>query len=294
MTERPDSQLRLGVIADIHLAPAGTPATSWHGPIHGAQMRSRLREALACLSSEEVGAIVLLGDLTEGADRESMDAVLVDCAGLSRPTFVVPGNCDLGRDESALELACEAAGSPVELLNSQGTLLGRGLRIAGQPLAHVGGEIGASALPDTARWNGDATIWISHYPPLSRRQQAADAGVLYSGDLANSDAVAEALRDRGAPTIALHGHLHFRDVVSDKHLLQIGVPALAEGPHELVVVDVQLGNGLVVEVRTHALEARATKTARAPAFAPADGRWSYRSGTWRPESMGRSHPVSQR
>jgi len=97
MTERPDSQLRLGVIADIHLAPAGTPATSWHGPIHGAQMRSRLREALACLSSEEVGAIVLLGDLTEGADRESMDAVLLDCGGLSRPTFVVPGNCESDR-----------------------------------------------------------------------------------------------------------------------------------------------------------------------------------------------------
>lgn len=92
------SQLRLGVIADIHLAPAGTRATSWHGPIHGAQMRSRLGEALACLEDDAVGAVVLLGDLTEGADRESANSVLLDCAGLRRPTFVVPGNCDLGAD----------------------------------------------------------------------------------------------------------------------------------------------------------------------------------------------------
>jgi Icc-related predicted phosphoesterase len=257
-------------------------------------MRSRLGEALACLEDEAVGAVVLLGDLTEGADRESANAVLLDCAGLRRPIFVVPGNCDLGADGSMLAGACESAGSPVELLSSRGTLLGGGLRIAGQPLAHVAGEVRASALPDTASWNGDAAIWISHYPPLSRRQQAADAGVLYSGDLTNSDAVAEALRERGSPTITLHGHLHFRDAVSDKHLLQIGVPALAEAPHELVVVDIRLGNELVVGVRTHTLEARATKTAHAPAFAPADGRWSYRSGTWRPESMERSHPVSQR
>ena len=142
-------------------------------------------------------------------------------------------------------------------------------------------EVRASALPATATWNGDAVISISHYPPLSRREQAAEAGVLYSGDLANSDAVADVLRERDAPTIALHGHLHFRDAVSDKHLLQIGVPALAESPHELVVVDVQLGKELVVEMRTHTLEAQAPEAARAPAFAPADGRWSYRSGTWR-------------
>jgi calcineurin-like phosphoesterase family protein len=270
----------LGVIADIHLAPAGTPPTSWHGPIHGAQMRSRLGEALAWLGDEAVDAIVLLGDLTELADHESMNAVLLDSAGLGRPVFVVPGNHDLGGDESMLARACEAAGSLVELLSSRGASLGNGLRIAGQPIAHSAGGVRASAQPDTAGWNGDAVIWISHYPPLSRRQMAAEAGALYPGDLANSDAVAEALLERGAPTVAVHGHVHFRDAVSDEHLLQIGVPALAEVPHELVVVDVQLGNELVVEMRTHTLEARA-KTARAPAFAPADARWSYRGGTWR-------------
>lgn len=255
-------------------------------------MRSRLGEALACLSSEAVGAIVLLGDLTEHADHESVDTVLLDCAGLGRPVFVVPGNCDLGADGSLFARVCEAAGSAVELLSSRGTLLGRGLRIAGQPIAHVAGEVRASSLPDTASWNGDAAIWISHYPPLSRRQQAAKAGVLYSGDLANSDAVAEALRERGAPTIALHGHLHFRDAVSDKHLLQIGMPALA-APHELAVVDLQLGSELVVEVRTHVLEPRAAKTARAPAFAPSHSSWSYRDGTWQVEPSGeRVHPAN--
>ena len=76
MSERPGTRLRLGVIADIHLAPAGTPATSWHGPIHGAEMRSRLGEVAFRLHDEAVTVIVLLGDLTERADRESADAVL--------------------------------------------------------------------------------------------------------------------------------------------------------------------------------------------------------------------------
>jgi DNA repair exonuclease SbcCD nuclease subunit len=244
-------------------------------------MRGRLREALACLRDEAVDAIVLLGDLTELADHESMNAVLLDSVGLGRPVFVVPGNHDLGADGSMLARACEAAGSSVELLSSQGAPLGNGLRIAGQPIAHVAGVVRASALPDTAGFNRDAVIWISHYPPLSRQRMAAEAGALYPGDLANSDAVAEALRERGAPTIAVHGHVHFRDAVSDEHVLQIGVPALAEAPHELVVVDVQLGNELVVGMRTHTLDARAATTARAPAFAPADARWSYRGGTWR-------------
>jgi Icc-related predicted phosphoesterase len=243
-------------------------------------MRGRLREALAWLDDEAVDAIVLLGDLTELADDESMNAVLLDSAGLSRPVFVVPGNHDLGADGSVLARACEVAGSSVELLGSRGAPLGNGLRIAGQPISHTASEVSASALPDTAGWNGDAVIWTSHYPPLSRQQMAAEAGALYPGDLANSDAVAEALRERGAPTIAVHGHVHFRDAVAGNHLLQIGVPALAEVPHELVVVDVQLGDELVVEMRTHTLDARAN-SARAPAFAPADARWSYRGGTWR-------------
>jgi hypothetical protein len=77
--------------------------------------------------------------------------------------------------------------------------------------------------------------------------------------------------------------LHFRDAVSDQHVLQIGVPALAEAPHELVVVDVQLGSELVVEGRTQALEPRAAESARAPAFAPFHCSWSYRDGTWQLE-----------
>ncbi len=243
-------------------------------------MRSRLGAALARLDDETVGAIVLLGDLIEHADHESLDIVLRGCAALGRPIFVASGNHDLGADESMLARACEDAGGSVELLSSRGVPLGRGLRIAGQPIAHAAGEVRASALPDTASWNGETAIWLSHYPPLSRRRQAVAAGVLHSGDLTNSNAVAEALRERRAPTIAVHGHLHFRDATSDGHLLQIGTPALAEAPHGLVVVDIQLGNELVVELRTHALEARAAMTARAPAFAPADSRWSYRGGTW--------------
>lgn len=88
------SVLRLGAVADSHLAPAGTPPACWHNAHDLTGAHDRLAAALALLGSAGVDAVAVLGDLAHLGDDVSLDAGtrLLEAAGL--PVFVVPGNHD--------------------------------------------------------------------------------------------------------------------------------------------------------------------------------------------------------
>src|SRR5262249_11667339 len=61
--------LRLGVLSDLHLAPAETPPAQFNSTVQLGQSRGLLQTALAWLTPQ-VDAFILLGDLTQSATAD--------------------------------------------------------------------------------------------------------------------------------------------------------------------------------------------------------------------------------
>jgi hypothetical protein len=88
-----------------------------------------------------------------------------------------------------------------------------------------------------------------------------------------------AILARTAPTVILHGHIHIRHAVSEGNLLQIGVAALIEPPHEVAVIEIDERDGaLTVSAEHHSVADFETDVL--PVLSPDRSVWTYREGAW--------------
>lgn len=268
-------------MSDAHLAAAGTEPYVWHNTVDLPHSAELLDAALAWLRAQQVDTIVLLGDLTEGADAESF-AVVRDRAGkLGKPVLAAPGNCDVDPGDRSISAF-------------QG-IAGPGLTVAPAVLPMEAGcaidLIGVAAEPESKRLRGSLIaerpdafellrIVFTHYPILDLEGDLADSGFRHSGNLTNRAEIEFNLRKSGTPSLIIHGHLHIHDARISGSLLHLSCAALIEPPHHVSTIEVALkAERIVVERRAHAV--RTDDVERLPVFAPDHGRWAWTEHSWR-------------
>ena len=163
--------VRIGIITDIHIAPAGEPDGAWHNAYSFPDAAARFQRALLLLQQEGADAIAILGDVVNNGDDASLDGGIALAAAAPAPLYLVGGNHDLTSGEDALARAISRAGagaSHLHLVDGTGQPLGDGLRLAGiqprpgrPPYGMRAGEV------TTAPWGGDVVILYSHFPVFS-------------------------------------------------------------------------------------------------------------------------------
>jgi Icc-related predicted phosphoesterase len=235
--------LKIGVIADIHAAPADCPPESWQGEYAPAGGAALARQAVAKLRSDSIDALFVLGDSANDGDHQSMKDAVAAVSSMSVPTWIVAGNVDLSRNQTELEDSLAAVAPNLRVP----TALGRpfqGFIVAG--LRFQGSSADAIALanrPNVEAWRDEPVLLISHYPVISRRDEALAGGWKYSGDANGLGGLDAELAARRAPTIVLHGHLHLKDAMTHGALLQLGFPALIESGHQIAIVTISTDAG---------------------------------------------------
>jgi hypothetical protein len=117
----------------------------------------------------------------------------------------------------------------------------------------------------------------SHFPLLSRERVLTRRELPYAEDLLDREALAAPIMARGAPTVALCGHLHVRDSDSAGALLQLSCGALVEPPFEATVLELRAG-GEQLELERTAHELAHASERRNPRLVPAREVWRFRPG----------------
>jgi hypothetical protein len=271
--------LKIGVIADIHAAPADCPPESWQADYAPANGAALARQAVDLLRAESIDALFVLGDNANNGDHQSMKSAVAAVSSLSVPTWIVAGNVDLTRNQIELEDSLAAVAPSLRVP----TALGRpfqGFIVAGLRFQAVGGEITLMNRPVIAAWGDEPVLLISHYPVISRRDEALAGGWKDSGDAAGLTGLDIELAARVAPTVIFHGHLHLKDAVANGTLLQLGFPAVIESGHEFAIVTISSEAG---EIRLDVAWLNAAPDDRpvAQIGAPVKS-WIFTSHKWRP------------
>lgn len=265
--------MKLGVLSDVHLPARPDERGAWHNPYDYAGLRVRVQRALRWFSLEGIDGLVVLGDLAEHGDLDSLRAALALLhTGWRGPTVVVEGNHDCLERDDQLERArarCRARLVP-HVPAAETTLLGVQLRTRGA--GHDG------AWPPIS--GPGPVVVASHFPVLSRRRALAARGLRYAGDLVNRGELERALLDGGGPVVVLSGHLHVRDAHHEGALLQLSMAAVVEPPFECAVVEVR-GERDRVRVERRCRPLRAVAAPVAPILAPERAAWDWAGGEWR-------------
>ena len=120
---------------------------------------------------------------------------------------------------------------------------------------------------------------MTHYPVLDFEPDLAAAGFKHSGNLTNRAEIEASLRQSGAPTVVIHGHLHIHEARISGPLLHLSCAALIEPPHQVSVIEIS-GTPDHREVARWSQSVRAFDVERLPVFAPDNGRWIWRGDAW--------------
>lgn len=241
--------MRLGVLTDLHLAPAGSPPDAWHNPLQLDDVAERLRRSLTWLREQEIDRLAVLGDLTHHGDTQSTRIVLEILGERGWPVWLLPGNHDIMPDPTTLGLAWALAviGRPwLELLRDVTEPLDASWSAVSFPIEHAAGTYRAAGFRALPTPDVDPLLVLSHFPVLALRSAVEAAGLKYAGDLENVEEVRADLLDRAGPTIVIHGHLHLRHALAHGPVLQISCAAQIEPPFDATVVDFEdWGDGRV-------------------------------------------------
>jgi predicted phosphodiesterase len=270
--------MRLGIVTDTHLCPAGTPPDGCHNPYAYDRAADHLRAALDAHRLDNVDVLGVLGDLTNGGDRASMLRALEIIRAAPAPVRVVAGNHD--RDVEPMLLADLVKAMSIGMATPAGEIIA-GVRIAGLQIAAALDGGWSVVAPAASAWGDEPVVVLSHVPILSRESAVRAADLRYAGGLSNGEGVINALLARTAPTIVIHGHLHLRDAHVLGSVLQIGCASLIEPPYERAVVEVDEGEGRLTITVAHRSVAPVPDV-RLPVMAPADASWTFKSGQWTP------------
>jgi hypothetical protein len=249
-----EDRLKVGVITDIHVAPADSAPDAWHNPYDFDGTEGRLASALELFGEEGVGAVFVLGDLAHFGDDASLARVERVLAASPAPTWIAPGNHDL-----IVGLPAFATKQP------------RDARIAILTPTKEHGHWSAAA---ELELGDEPALVLSHFPLVSRREALSAAGLKYAGDLVDQPDLLAALQQRPTPTIVFSGHLHVRDSVAEGPVLQLLFPATIEYPFECAIVELDGG-----EVRRRAIRLHDAPAESDPVLSAERERWVYSAAT---------------
>jgi predicted phosphodiesterase len=271
----------MGILADIHCAPATSKPYTWQNLVDLPHSAELLDAGLAWLAEQQVDALVLLGDLTETADGESLQHVGARAVSLETAVAAVPGNCDVDADDRSLA-AFEAIQQSTLVISPDVVGIGPGrvlelVHLAAQPDSTL--LVGVQSA-NTASVPHSARIILSHYPVLDLEPALAAAGFRHSGNLANRAEIERDLRALEMPVVVVHGHLHIHDAHISGNLLHLSCGALIEPPHLVSLIELTF-DGDRIEVSRSAHSVRHDEVDRLPVFAPLDQRWAWTSDSWR-------------
>ena len=275
--------MKLGIIAAAHLGPPGTRVWSFHTRYENVDTMVAYRLALRRCVQEDVDGVVLLGDLSNSGDDESLESGVRLAAETGRPLWVVSGNHDLfDRVEALDEMAQRVGADNVRLVTPEGDVVGRDLQIAGFSVTTGNwGYIPRSGDKlDTSKWEEVPMVWISHYPIISFAEKVSEMGLMYGDDLEDLEEVARPLLERSAPTVVLSGHIHVRDTRVVEKVLQVSCAALVEPPFEITLLDLELEGGRIT-IRMESVPLVSSFPVRVPALSPSRQEWFFESGVWR-------------
>jgi predicted phosphodiesterase len=254
---------RIGVVSDVHVTPDVDRTGRWNELIHYDRALPRLTMALEWFEEEDVDAILVLGDLTEDGDRDSLAQALDAVQDkVDRPTYVFAGNHDgalLG------ELSQQVDARPPLALVPDGLV--RGVPFGTAHVDWHGGFRFTAQLeaPET----DDLLVVATHFPLISRVRAIEARGLRYAGDLEDVETHTKTLGARTSPTVVLSAHLHVDDAHAEGRTLQLVNPPVVEGDGGASLVTVEpLG---VVHREVRALDGRAR---REHTYRYADGRWT--------------------
>lgn len=273
-------RFRLGILADIHCAPATAEPYTWQNLVDLPHSAELLDAGLAWLAEQQLDALVLLGDLTETADGESFQHVGARAISLGTAVAAVPGNCDVDADDRALA-AFEAVQQSTLVISPDVVGIGPGRVLE---LVHLAPQPDSTLLlgvqsPNTASVPHSARIVLSHYPVLDLQTELAAAGFRHSGNLANRAEIERDLRALEMPVMVIHGHLHIHDARISGNLLHLSCGALIEPPHLVSVIELTF-DGDRIEVGRTAHSVRHDGVERLPVFAPLDQHWVWDGTGW--------------
>jgi predicted phosphodiesterase len=263
--------VRLGVVSDTHIAPAGTPHARWHNPLEFEGAISRLQLAVERFHEAGVDGVVMLGDLSHYGDAESLGSGKACLADGPGRLWVVSGNHDLPNGASGPG----ATGGENEVLAD-------GLRLAVLPIGRDrDGSFRSGALWLEA-WGDDVTLIASHYPLISREIELAEHGLPYPGDLSDQPQLLETLDVRSVPTVVLSGHLHVRDSCRRGQVLQLSFASMIEYPFECSIVEIGVQDGRL-RLGREAIGLQTGTLTRDPVLVPAAEGWEFGGREWRPD-----------
>jgi len=158
--------VRLAVLSDTHLSPAGTPEGVWNNATRRSCAGETLRAALAEIVA--LRRLLVLGDISDDGSPE-MIACALSLGG--------PRHHDAARRADAIDAAAGPIGACTVLYRaSQRPGPGPVLAGAGLQSADGGQTCTAAHLPDVAGRADDLLLWAGHYSrPASRRDCAWQA-----------------------------------------------------------------------------------------------------------------------
>lgn len=269
---------RLMVVSDPHLG--GTGAKVWHDVLAFEQVPGLID--VAAQQARRLGseAMIVLGDLADRGDEPSLRRLRAGLGRFRGPARVVAGNHDRATDNSTFEMVFSRPGpGPLAVTGPEnlGALTVAGVAVSSDDA----GKTCTGAPPDLSAHATSPVIVLSHYPLLGVGHLLSAAGLRDSGPLLNEEECLTPFAERRAPTIVLHGHLHARVEATQGPLLQIGVAALVERPHEIAIVDVAVSGDVWVHVRRYTAMAALPSEPRMPVVAPDESWWTWSATGWR-------------
>ncbi|WP_415854406.1 metallophosphoesterase family protein [Sinomonas sp. G460-2] len=232
--------MRIGVITDTHLAPAGTEHFPWHTELQFETAAARYAGALRTLRRHGPDVLVVLGDLTHFGDGPSVkDFFDITVAEAFCPILLVPGNHDIPPSRDSLADAFDTLPTGrhriVDAVRASLTASGIPIHGVGLTPGETEGEYAGTRIPAPDQF----AVVLSHYPILTLEEECAAAGLQYAGDLINRADLERALHSSGCPTVAFTGHLHVRAAKASGNILQIAFGALIEAPFDVAYVDIE-------------------------------------------------------
>ncbi|MGE3798836.1 MAG: metallophosphoesterase [Thermomicrobiales bacterium] len=280
-SSRPSSTT-LGVIAEIHFAPDDTAPVRWHNVVHLDRTRELLDRAIEYFCDQRLDALVLLGDLSNAADPESLRYVRDRVASLNVPVLVVPGNHDidahpLSRDRFRDHLSADqfaVAPASMTLTHEVDATLVEIQRDAQT------GRLASSRLSWNAGPAKSLHAVFTHFPLKDMEPELTDADLKHAGDLSDRESLWSQLLQAESPVVVVHGHLHVRAASTEGRLLHLSCGALVEPPHEVSVLRITtLANrDLRVDRTAHAVWESPVE--KSPVLSPAHESWRFADGHW--------------
>jgi hypothetical protein len=277
--------MRLGVIADPHLALERIEDARWHNPYRLADAHERLDVALADPLLDRADVIVVLGDLAHFGDRTSVRYVVESLGHSDRPAIALSGNHDVLTRGVRLEDEVRARGathllSPLAWAAEAPAVKAFEAAGAGLAVHEVVREADRRQQPFdvtgcrmvTADSVTSVDVWLTHFPILSLETRCRDADLLYAAHLDYLAPPPPVLPAASGPVVVLSGHLHLRGTTTEANVLQLVFAALVEPPYEVAVVDIDVAGG---SVSYECASVREPDADRIPVLDPSTGHWSF-------------------